>query len=178
MVHIRNCINDLIVTIVVLYRNLTLSSRFWSEVVMPAIGSAPLPVAPRSTPLFRSRVLVEIVTQLLSTNAALSEVHTPLDELLQQFENHLLYDLGHTFYEEAVFENPWLTRATEALRQQQADVERAVHQLRRSSQIGDQTEPATESFRQQFEDLIIRFSEHEASIQTFMQSVHSDYAFS
>ena len=86
MVHIRNCINDLIVTIVVLYRNLTLSSRFWSEVVMPAIGSAPLPVAPRSTPLFRSRVLVEIVTQLLSTNAALREVHTPLDELLQQFE--------------------------------------------------------------------------------------------
>ena len=178
MVHIRNCINDLIVTIVVLYRNLTLSSRFWSEVVMPAIGSAPLPVAPRSTPLFRSRVLVEIVTQLLSTNAALREVHTPLEELLQQFENHLLYDLGHTFYEEAVFENPWLTRATEALRQQQADVERAVHQLRRSSQIGDQTEPATEIFRQQFEDLIIRFSEHEASIQTFMQSVHSDYAFS
>ena len=145
---------------------------------MPAIGSAPLPVAPRSTPLFRSRVLVEIVTQLLSTNVALREIYTPLDELLQQFENHLLYDLGHTFYEEAVFENPWLTRATEALRQQQAAVERAVLQLRRSSQLGDQTEPATESFRKQFEDLIIRFCEHEASIQSFMQSLQSDYAFS
>ena len=178
MVHIRSCISDPIVTIVVLYRNLTLCSRFWSEVVMPEIGAAPLPVAPRSTPLFRSRVLVEIVTQLLSANAALREIHTPLDELLQQFENHLLYDLGHTFYEEAVFENPWLTRATEALRQQQAAVESAVHRLRISSQLGDQTEPAAESFRQQFEDLIVRFSEHEASIQTFMQSLHSDYAFS
>ena len=178
MVHIRSCINDLIVTNVVLYRNLTLCPCFWSEVVMPAIGSAPLPVAPRSTPLFRSRVLVEIVTQLLSTNVALREIYTPLDELLQQFENHLLYDLGHTFYEEAVFENPWLTRATEALRQQQAAVERAVLQLRRSSQLGDQTEPATEGFRKQFEDLVIRFCEHEASIQSFMQSLHSDYAFS
>ena len=140
-------------------------------------GAVPLPVASRSTPLFRSRVLVEIVTHLLSAKADLEEIQAPLDELLRQFENHLLYDLGHTFYEEAVFENPWLTRASEALRQQQAEVEHALGRLRKSSQLGKQTEPATASFRQQFEDFIDRFSGHEASIQTFMQSVHPGHAF-
>ncbi|MBC19445.1 MAG: hypothetical protein CMJ74_04180 [Planctomycetaceae bacterium] len=140
-------------------------------------GAVPLPVVPRSTPLFRTRVLVEIVGHLLSAKATLKEIHVPLDELLQQFESHLLYDLGHTFYEEAVFENPWLTRATEALRQQQAEVENALHRLRQSAQLEKQTEPVSANFRQQFEEFIDRFSDHEASIEAFMQSVHPGHAF-
>ena len=144
---------------------------------MSETGAVPLPVPARSKPLFRSRVLVEIVIHLLSAKAALEEIHAPLDELLRQFESHLIYDLGHTFYEEAVFENPWLTRASEALRKQQTEVERALGRLRQSSQLGKKTEPATISFRQQFEDFIDLFSEHEASIQTFMQSVNPGEAF-
>jgi hypothetical protein len=137
--------------------------------------ATPLPVAPTSKPLFRSRVLIEIVTNLFASDAPLKTINLPLEELLRQFENHLLYDLGHTFYEEAVFENPWLTRATEALRQQQAEVETSLYRLRRSSQLGNQTKPSTTNFRKQFEYFIDIFSEHDASIQTFMQSMHTEY---
>ena len=135
----------------------------------------PLPAAPTSKPLFRSRVLIDIVTNLLASDAPLKNINQPLEELLYQFENHLLYDLGHTFYEEAVFENPWLTRATEALRQQQAEVETSLYRLRRSSQLGNQTKPSTTDFRKQFEYFIDISSEHEASIQAFMQCMHTLY---
>lgn len=137
--------------------------------------ATPLPVAPTSKPLFRSRVLIEIITNLLASDAPLKTIILPLEELLHQFENHFLYDLGHTFYEEAVFENPWLTRATEALRQQQAEVETSLYRLRRSSQLGTQTKPSTTDFRKQFEYFIDISSEHEASIQTFMQCMHTPY---
>ena len=142
---------------------------------MSQSGAVPLPVAPNAKPLFRSRILVEIVTDLLASDAILEQINSPLEELLHQFENHLLYDLGQTFYEEAVFENPWLTRSTEALRQQQTEVENRLYRLRRSSQLGNPSEPPSMNFRKQFERFIDSFSKHEASIQTFMQSTHSAY---
>ena len=140
---------------------------------MSQSGAVPLPVAPKSNPLFRSRILVENVTDLLTSDAALEDINSPLEELLHQFENHLLYDLGQAFYEETVFENPWLTGTTEALRQQQTEVESRLYRLRRSSHLGNPSEPSSMSFRKQFENFIESFSKHEASIQTFMQSMHS-----
>ena len=58
---------------------------------MSQSGAIPLPVAPKSNPLFRSRILVEIVTDLLTSDAALEDINSPLEELLHQFENHLIY---------------------------------------------------------------------------------------
>ncbi len=138
-------------------------------------ASIPLPVAASSKPLFRSHILLQIITDLLTSHAPFKEINVPLEELLYQFENHLLYDLGNTFYEETVFENPWLTRATETLKQQQIEVEHALYQLRRSSQIGNQSETPTSDFRKQFKEFMGTFSEHEANIQTFMQSMHTVY---
>jgi hypothetical protein len=69
----------------------------------------------------------------------------------------------------------WGTPSTEALRQQQAEVETSLYRLRRSSQLGAQTKPSTTDFRKQFEYFIDISSEHEASIQAFMQCMHTLY---
>ena len=131
--------------------------------------ATPSPSAQNLSPLIRSRNLIAIVTDLFASDVPLEKINLPLGELLQNLENHLMQNLGDDFYEESVFENPWLTRASEALRHQQMEVQSSLDQLRRSSQLGDQLKVPTKYFRENFEHFIEIFHDHEIAIQMFMQ---------
>jgi len=132
--------------------------------------AAPRLTAPQGmSPLIRSRHLIAIIRNLFSSGAPLETVNLSLGELLQNLENHLLHSLGDDFYEESVFSNPWLTRASEALRQQQIEVETALEQLRRSSQQSDQSKVPPNEFQKDFEHCMGLFHDHEVAIQMFVQ---------
>ena len=121
------------------------------------------------SPLIRSRHLIAIIRNLFSSGVSLETVNLSLGELLQNLENHLLHHLGDDFYEESVFSNPWLTRASEALRQQQIEVETAIEQLRYSSQQSDQSKVPPNEFQKAFEHCMGLFHDHEVEIQMFVQ---------
>lgn len=143
------------------------------ELIMAANLANFLPVA--CTPRPRPRILIERVSGLLDSGAPLEKISPPLLELLQHVESHLVYDLDDNFYEEAVFENPWLTRATKALCQQQTELETSLFRLRRSLQLGNQSQPPKADLRHRFEHFIDIFFEHEAGIQTFVQCKSGAY---
>ena len=132
--------------------------------------AAPRLAAPQGmSPLIRSRHLIAIIRNLFSSGVSLETVNLSLGELLQNLENHLLHHLGDDFYEESVFSNPWLTRASEALRQQQIEVETALEQLRRSSQQLNQSKVPPKKFQEDFEHCMGLFHDHEVAIQMFVQ---------
>lgn len=133
------------------------------------------PFACNSKTLFRSRYSIEIISQLLSSGASLGKINLPLEEFMQHLENHLVHDLGDDFYEELVFTNPWLTRASESLRQLQTEVQTSLYQLRRAANMGDQSQPPTNDFRKHFDHFIAIFLEHEAGIQMYRQCGSSAY---
>ena len=127
------------------------------------------------SPLLRSRNLIAVVRNLFSSGVPLGEINAPLDALLQNLENHLMHHRGNDFYEESVFANPWLTRASEALRQQQMEVETSLHQLKTSLQRGSQSHVPASDLRENFEHFIEIFYEHEVATQMFVQCGSGPY---
>lgn len=125
--------------------------------------------------LLSPRPLIERISELLSEGTLIEEIQADIVQLLKICEGHFVRDLGKSFYEETVFETPWLTPISECLRQQQTELNKMIGKLNQLLSLGSESAESRQIFCEQFECFADLFFEHDMGVQNLMHTKDSQH---
>lgn len=117
------------------------------------------------------RYLIQHIGGLLGDpTSSHAEINGQINQLQAMLQSHFSRAFHDTFYEETVFEAPWLTPQTECLRQQQKSLNEILDDLNRDSSIRADSKYWRQRVRVQFKIFADLFFEHDAGVQSLMHT--------
>ena len=117
------------------------------------------------------RYLIQHIGELLGDpTSSPTEISEQINQLQTMLQSHFSRAFHDIFYEETVFEAPWLTPQTECLRQQQKSLNEILDDLNRDSSIRADSKYWRPRVRVQFKVFADLFFEHDAGVQSLMHT--------
>ena len=118
------------------------------------------------------QLIQRIRTMLNDPESSRDEVGKHLKQLYQILQGHFLRTFDDSFFEEIVFEAPWLTPHAECLRQQQGTLKGMIDNLEWLSVINNYSRYWRERVGVQFEIFADLFFEHDAAVQDILHAAN------
>ncbi|MDP7267595.1 MAG: hypothetical protein QF408_05425 [Pirellulales bacterium] len=119
------------------------------------------------------RQLIQRIRAMLNDPAtSRDEISKHLKQLHQILQSHFLRTFDDSFFEEIVFEAPWLTPHAECLRQQQRTLKGMIDNPQWLSVINKSSVSWREQVGSQFEIFADLFFEHDAAVQDILHALN------
>ena len=119
------------------------------------------------------RQLIQRIRAMLNDPAtSRDEISKHLKQLHQILQSHFLHTFDDSFFEEIVFEAPWLTPHAKCLRQQQRTLKGMIDNSQWLSVINKSSVSWREQVGSQFEIFADLFFEHDAAVQDILHALN------
>ncbi len=119
------------------------------------------------------RQLIQRIRAMLNDPAtSRDEISKHLQQLHQILQSHFLRTFDDSFFEEIIFEAPWLTPHAECLRQQQGTLKGMIDNPQWLSVINKSSVSWREQVGSQFEIFADLFFEHDAAVQDILHALN------